>query len=483
MLSAFVANAQTLATPYFLENIPTRHFYNPAFQPQSNLYISIPVAGYMQMGVYNNSISLKNLVYKDANGNTVTAFSPQGRDKFYNRLRSQVLFSTNFETQLLGFGFRTEQAYWTFALNTKLDFDMTFPKTGLLLYGTGDKDNPRVADLKNLGIKSQLYTEAALGYSRQIDKQLTVGGKLKFLYGHGGIVTRNNRLDLITGIESWELDGDLNLLFAMPLSIYNEDENKFETGDVAVGDLFRPSGLGAGIDLGATYKLLDNLTLAASFTDLGFIRWTNNASHLHYATRYSFVGEEFDAFNLDNVGSVVDSIIGALENGFSSKAISSFSTGTTAKLNLSAEYSILDDKITFGLLSRTMFYKKTRQDFTLAANFRPVRAFNFTTSYSLINGRFSNIGLGMGARLGVLNLHIAADYLPFRYENIPYSAFNEESKGSSTIPYNTKGLNFSFGLNFVFGSKKNNNQDDVANNFDLQPNALIEVEKQLAGIR
>jgi len=453
ILSNLAANAQAINTPYFLENTPTRHLYNPAFQPQGTWYLSIPLMGHVQAGIFNNSVSVKDLVYKDVRGNTVTAFSPHGRDKLYNKMRDGILIAPNLDINLLGFGFRTSIGYWTVGINTKMDLDIVLPKTGLLLYGTGTVHEPKVSDFSKLGVKSNFYSELALGYSTAINDKLTVGGKIKLLYGHGGMNTINNRLDLTTGVDKWAIDGDMSLLVAMPMSIYNEAENKFEMGTASFREWFSPSGMGAGIDLGATYKLNNELSFAASVTDLGFIRWTKNATDLYYNTSYSFTGVEIDGFNFDHIGGFVDSTFNALQQGFNPKSIESFTTGTTAKINLSAEYAFFDS-FSVGLLSRTMFYKRTRQDFTLAANYRPFDALNLTAAFTLINGRTGTLGFAAATQLGAFNFFLGADYLPLRYVNIPFDVFSEGSNGSLTLPYATKGMNFAFGFNLVFGRKK-----------------------------
>ena len=45
------------------------------------------------------------------------------------------------------------------------------------------------------------------------------------------------------------------------------DDIDFDAGKIGI------AGYGFGIDLGASYKILDNLTVSASILDLGFISW------------------------------------------------------------------------------------------------------------------------------------------------------------------------------------------------------------------
>jgi hypothetical protein len=41
-----LAHAQQVNTLYFLENAPMRHIINPAFQPVSKVYVTLPAMGY-----------------------------------------------------------------------------------------------------------------------------------------------------------------------------------------------------------------------------------------------------------------------------------------------------------------------------------------------------------------------------------------------------------------------------------------------------
>lgn len=64
-----------------------------------------------------------------------------------------------------------------------------------------------------------------------------------------------------------------------------------EKGEIDGADFsnFGLDGKGFGIDLGATYQLLDNLTLSAAITDIGVIKWKGSEATLTPET-FSFDG-------------------------------------------------------------------------------------------------------------------------------------------------------------------------------------------------
>lgn len=470
-----LSKAQTVTTHYFLENVPTRHFFNPAFQPVNDVYVSLPVLGFTEFGVTNNSLMLSDVVYKDPNNHSksILFLNPYGgnKNKFYKQLRPTTTFRTDLYTNILGFGFRTNEAYWTFSLGLKVDGQARLPKDlfSLGLYGT--PRGGKTFDLVKMGGDYSVYGEAALGYSRELNDQWTVGGKLKFLYGLANVSTNNDRLDLRTGMDKWNIYGSGSVNISSPIYKVLDDKNEI---DLQYYDDFsniaKPAGLGGGIDLGATYKPIEPLTISASITDLGFIRWNRNAINLEYDIDYDFEGFFNTDTDLDAVdmSDMLDSIFSAIEDGanFQEKK-SRYSTMTSPKLNIGAEYAFWDHRLSVGLLSRTMFYKKSLQEeITAAFNIRPIHWFNLTASYSLLNGRYSTFGAGIGLKTLCFNWHISADYVPVDYAK--YTPDN--SSVSIPIPYKSKGLNLAFGLNIVVGKpKRDKDKDGVIDKLDLCP--------------
>ena len=483
VLLSFSAAAQQVNSQYFLENVPTRHYFNPALQPTSKVYISLPVIGYTQAGFLNNSFTFKDVLYNQ-DGQTVTPLSSlDGRDDFYKKLSSTLLMTPNLDVNLFGFGFRAGRAYWTFGVSAKLDAEIALPKTlfDLAFYGT--PQTGKVFDLKKIGMNASMYGEVALGYSFEINNQWTVGGKLKGLYGIANVSMKNDRVNLGTGMDKWYVDGYGNLNVAGPFEIKLTDDNKFDKIEIPENDDIKgwlmPSGLGGAIDLGVTYKPIEALTLAASVTDLGFIRWNQNAQNYNYSTQYTFEGMSTNGLNFDNFDNLLDSIGRDLEDNtiFDPQSINAYTTYTTAKLNVSAEYGFWDNRLSVGVLSRTLFYKqRVREELTAAFNVRPINPINLSLSYSILDGRFSNLGAGVGLRTGIFNWHVSMDYIPFNY--VPITI---EDTNFPIIPYNSKGMNVAVGFNLVFGNKQDKDRDGVPDKYDLCPDTPRKVKVDKAG--
>ncbi len=445
-----LASAQQVNTLYFMDNVPFRHTLNPAFQPVQDVYVGLPVIGFTQLSVGNNSVALKDVIYK-FNGQTVSFLHPDGGsvDKFYRTLQSTGLISSSFETNLLSFGFRHKTAFWSFTLTEKFNSSIAIPRDAfnLALYGT-----PLLLDnmfnLTRLETDESLYTEAALGYAKVLSKKWSVGAKLKYLFGSANFSNTNTNIRMNAGIDQWTLVGEGNANYSSPVAVSIASDFKSMTYSLpaTTNDWLKRSGGGVGFDIGATYVSTPNLTFSAALLDLGFIRWKKNALNVNYKTDYTFDGIaaiDLSSSNLNISGNLLaDSIITALDSASTYGSTNrSYSTATPAILNMGAEYTFLDKKMSVGLLSRTQFFKNSiSQEITLSVNARPSDRFNTSLSTSFFEGRLGSVGAGVGLRTGFVHWTLAADYIPFQmstYQGI-------------LIPYNTKTFNLALGINLVF---------------------------------
>ena len=461
--------SQQVNTMYFMDNVPERSYLNPAFQPYSNFYLGFPVLGYTQFGLGNNSVTIKDFLY-DQSGQIISFLHPNGSiDNFYNALSPVTSIEADAKINLLNFGFRTGKSYWNFTVTERFDGRIGIPKDfmKLLLYGTPDM-NSNTYDLKNLGVDLSLYTEAGLGYSRRINDKWSVGGKLKFLYGSANASLTNTNLDLNAGKDAWTINGTGSVNVAIPGTItvnpygYTMPANMIDFATP-------PSGLGGGLDLGLSFKPIKNLNISASIIDLGLIYWQSNTTNLNYTVDYKFngIGTINSGSNLD-VNAITDSIKNALLTSVStSNTNNSYWSKISPKLNIGAEYGLFNNKLGIGVLSRTIFHNNAvNEELTASLNFRPANWFNLSGSYSIFNGRTSNIGAGLGLRTGIIHWFLSADYIPLSYTTDKLVQF-----GGLYVspPYNTKGVNFALGVTFALGNRHDTDRDGVVDEKDKCP--------------
>ena len=468
--SLFAANAQQVNNMYFIENSPVRHYLNPALQPLSGFYLALPVIGYSQFGFGNNSF-------------TASSFDGSiGLNTRLDAIKTNTLINYDTQINLFGFGFRAKSSYFTFGVTTKAQAYIGLPKEIFNVANNGviDSNNKlktQSYDFKSLSMGANAYTEFAFGYAKKINEKWAYGLKLKYLHGMAAAKVGFTDFSIATspnasGTLKYNFDGTTNYT-------YPDVE-----ADVAT--LIKPLGRGAAVDLGLTYKPLEFLTFAAGVTDLGRIVWSSsNAKNTHFDGNYTFTDidsrgkfETVKGIDDNAIGNNAEDNVGKLIN-VDPETANSFSTNTNAKLNISAEAGVLKNAISLGVLSTTLFHdnKTVYQDITTSLNLRPINWFNVALSYSLLNGRGSNIGAGLGFRLGFINAFVSADYIPVNWKTYTPALSVDLTELSSQLgvrefsrlPYKTDRLNLAVGVNIVFGNKQDKDKDGVSNRRDKCP--------------
>lgn len=449
MLVTIVVKAQTLSH-YFSRDIPVRHLLNPAFQPESRYYISLPVIGNADFSYHNNSYSLKDAVEKDLNG-------------FYSTLQPNNLITVNSRINLLSAGLGIYNTYLSFNISQRANAHINLPSDlyKMLIYGTPDKYE-NTYNLNFTGFSGELFTETALGISQQLNEQWTVGMKLKLLTGNTVINFFADNITIKGGIDNWNLKGASLFGYAGAINqgtdkITDLQNIKFPA---AVTDWLKPNGAGAGIDLGVHFRMLQDFYLSASVTDLGFIKWRKNVISNKLSTDFSFDGfvqlnssmskdELSSAFsNFNTVSNTLDSLMNDLKTNVHNLTYSSFSTRTNPAVNIAAEYRFLSDKISTGLIYNTVFYPGTFANrLTAILNYKPFEQLNATLSYSFLSG-YNSLGAGLNFKIGIVRFFSYFDVVNMNFARIKSSDF------TIPFPYSKQSFNFSAGINIAFGKRE-----------------------------
>ncbi len=480
VLGGIKAQTNTL---YFMEDVPLRHSMNPAFMPTSAWYIGLP-SYYFEIG--NSALMLRDFVFKQ-NNTWTTAFSPrQSIEQLYKRIGSNMNTDMRFAINLINFGFRVNYVnYFSFDMSVKAESSIYTPRdlTRLLLFGTGEEDS---FDFKKTGAEAMLYGELALGYSRKFNDKWTAGLKIKGLVGFAGIHTDIDNMSLYASGQRWNVDVKANMYVMAPGMTRNANGSfNFDTSDWR--QMIKPNGYGAAIDLGATFKPIENLTLSAAVTDLGFISWNkNNVANLNVNGSFSFEGVEFkhnytaDSLR-DNFNKLWDNMRDSVRYTTSLGTNSRINQRLTTAVNVGAEYGILNNKISFAALGNIrMNYDKVMPEFTLGVNFRPANWFKAYLSHTYA-GRFSSsIGAGVNIQLGPVNMFLISDFIPLSYvrlqntETLIADANTRATVERISLPYRNNRYNVQAGLIFSFGKNSSDrDRDGVSNSRDKCPDTDI----------
>jgi outer membrane protein OmpA-like peptidoglycan-associated protein len=472
---AISSNAQQVNTTYFLENAPMRHVINPAFQPVSNFYMTFPAVGYTSLWAGNNKLSLGDLVFNDGQGNTITALHPNAEGQLWNKLPNMLNVDADIHLSLFGFGWRIrEKGYAHFNITERIITEVGMPKS---MFGPLLQQDLNTWDFSSLRASATVYTDIALGYSHIINEHWTVGGKLKVLLGHTHMSGKFDDLQFNSNQEQAALVGSGTIKQAGILQAIAERQDINLSTISNVWNYLSPMGYGGAIDLGATYKPIQNLQITAAVTDLGFIHWKKGSTAaLSIDTTFNGLGDFVyeDYVSGDNEFQS-DSLLADITNGLEQYATAlhieqvnnkPFNQMLNATLNVGIDANFWKNRVGVGVYSRTRIHNnRISEEVTLGAAFRPVNWFHLAASYSFLNGKWSNIGGGISFALydGFM-FTVVADYVPLSYADYAIDDM------VIPLPYKTRGLNVAFGIAIVAGTnpkkKRDKDKDGVLDKLD-----------------
>ena len=434
--TVFSAQAQYLRTSYFMEGASTRVQMNPGLQPTRG-YLNLPIIGGFNVTANTNSLGINDIIDITKDGNDFL-----NNNTLYNSLKQDNRFNMNLNTNILSFGWIKGKNFWSVNAGLRMDigaqinkdmFTMMRNMNGFDIESVAGK--PQSYKMGNQSINMNAYAEVGLGFSRRITEKLTVGARAKVLLG----LARTE-----VNIEQFDLDLDIpevpNIENMTPQELmdyefsesdwygkgysYNAKANVVttlkgggmtfdpETNMINGFDLdassFGIAGTGFGIDLGASYSILKNLTVSAAVLDLGVMKWNKSNT-----TMAEVKGEENVTISADNYEQYIGGDLLSLDRfDFKKKGNADYKTSTklSTTILLAAEYGLLNNKLSVGAVYSSRFVQpKTQTELTFLATYRPSNAFNAAISYSPILSGGKSFGLAL--KLGPI--FAGTDYMYF----------------------------------------------------------------------
>ena len=454
LLVAVAVSAQsTLRTGYFLKGNPYRYRLNPALMNDQN-YIAIPVLGNININTAGN-LGLANFVYDAPNGQDLVTFMHPSvdADDFLGDLDGDNNIRANINMTLLSTGFFAFGGYNTLDVSVHSRTGINLPY-GMLEFmkvmGSGEYS------FSDFNMNTKIYVDLSLGHSREIIEGLTVGARLKFLFGVAYADVMFDRMDISANGTQWSINARGSASIAMG-GHYTYSDDKTINGKTAVDGYDDVSigmnGFGMGIDLGASYDLsevlTDGLIVSAALNDVGYMKWKKVAkAAISPESPYVFNGFNNIAIHDDipgtNIEDQFESLKDDIEDFFAleDKGEGSESCGLGATLNLGAEYKMpFYKKLSVGVLYTHSFEDMYSYDeASLMLNWSPIKSFNLALS-----GSTSTYGTGFGA---IMNIHRTG------YNFFIGSDFFLSKVGKQFIPLENMNASVSFGVNIPFGAKR-----------------------------
>lgn len=465
MLCTLSVNAQFLRTSYFMEGSHYRQQLNPALTPTRG-YINLPAIGAFNVAANSNSLGTQDIIDIIDNGDGF-----YNNQDFINRLSNENRLNVNLNTDIISFGWYKGKNFWSFNVGARVDLGAQIPKSMFDFLHDIDKEgfnwNNSKFDIGKEELNINAYTEVGIGFARAINERLTVGGKVKVLLGMGNLNLKVNNINVdanlpedISNITNVNQIRDYHAKMIVDAKLESsfkgmdlvENTNDPDPRNHYIDDFdfngFGIAGYGGAIDLGASYKILDNLTVSAAVLDLGLIKWSKGSTNIATANgNVDYKGSDYALTpdGLQQFKSDTESFLNRVESGDvlnyemlqlqKEDVAKSRTTSLHSTMVFGAEYSLLNNWLSVGALSTTRFTKpKTQTELTLSANIRPKSWFNAAISYSMIQSAGKSFGLAL--KLGPL--FVGTDYMFF---------------GS-----NTKTVNGFLGISIPLNKRKANKQ-------------------------
>ncbi len=440
VVCVLVAPAQRYRTTYFIPGSATAYELNPALMPEQST-LSIPVLGGAQAAI-SSDIALDKLVYP-VNGSLVTFMDESvNAQSFMKNVNDINNINGDVSVKVLGLGIRGKKSYISFDINAKALMQTSMPKDFFGLFK--ETDPMKVYDLKNTDASMTSYVEAAVGYSRQITENLSVGAKMKYLAGIADMNTTLNKADVSAGLFAWTATTSGTMRMAMAGAEigqkFEDGKTYYDLGDISF-DSPGISGSGFAFDFGAEYNLFDRVKISAAVLDLGSIKWK---------AENTFMGVADQTFVYDGIEYSSGHSTGEIELDFDDiykfqpTAEESYSTKLATTILLGAETPVLGEKIKAGVLYT--YQVRELQNISrlmLSVNFNPVKFFSAAVSYTLSDNTYDSIGAALYFRTSAMNIYMGTDYLVTKFapQMIPVSA-------NSMVAY--------FGVNIAVGKRHAN---------------------------
>ncbi len=424
------------------------------------------------IGAVNATVGSTSLGYQDIIDIIDDGDDFYTKPDFMNRLKDNNKLNVNFSTEILSAGWYKGKNFWSFNIGLRTDIGANLTKNMFTFLNEMEtvEENWRNSnyDISGQQLNINAYTEIGLGLSRQINSRLTVGARVKALLGIGNMELKLNRVAMSANLPSdqqinqWSSESYWNSMTpSQAAQAAQELKDKFNNyhANLTVGAELKSSfkglelqeeegkdyvtdfdfdsgklgiaGYGFGIDLGASYKILDNLTVSASVLDLGFISWSKSSTKIASANpdpidiKGSTYANMVDPNNPNTVMNAVNQLqndaqgyMDRVTNGDVldydmlqlevSDAKESRKSRLASTLVLGAEYGFFNNKLAVGVLSTTRFVQPDAlTELTFSANYRPKSWFNVALSYSAIQSAGKSFGLGL--KLGPL--FVGTDYM------------------------------------------------------------------------
>lgn len=438
---------------YTLNNtVPQAHQLNPSFYPDGKVFVGLPVFASTHATVDMDRLSFDN-VFSESPGR----IQRLDYEKISSRLEDSNHFTVNTDVQLFFFGLNVKNAFFSLAVNDRVDGHVVYSKdiANLALFGNRDSRTfGKNIWLHNIQFKQNVWHEYALGFAGKISEKFRMGVRFKLLFGVLNSQSEDVGGYIYTDSTSMKVSGT-NMEFRN--SGFNE-LNDYYTGEFSIYRSPLPyvqGNNGYALDFGASFQPIEKINISASIVDLGFINWeTDTRSYRLNDITYEFTG--FDANEIVDDEDDTDFFqneLDSLENLVTTEEV----TGLSYRSQLTVKYYAGID-YRFSKMHRVgaLFYSRTDNgkitpEWGLFYNLQAGRILNAVVNASFRNGSINAAGIGASLNFGPAQIYATT-----------------ESVTSLVQPEAANFLDFRLGVNLIFSKRTKTKEERKLEKMELK---------------
>ena len=446
-------------TLYLMPGIPQANQLNPAFIRPCGTYLELPVISSVRFNIRNTGFGFHDVFHTGTGAQSANYLLDLTKlDKI---LKPINYFQSETDIDLLGFGFRFKDWYFTFGIANHSDLLLSYPHDIVslqdgILHTAG---KPNSVNLSRMGAEITLWNSIGISAAKVISEGLTAGLRLKYLQGMANAISRRSELLLNSTSDPVSMQAQMNYSIDAsfpviprygPTGLVNSLNFDNASNNIAGNYIFN-GNRGVAVDAGLVYDPDEITQVTASITDLGFIRWKKNAYNFTTAGEFIFNADDLNQFNVhsgqtDLINALVDS---------SSKAVTASRTTyfTLMPVKIFAGVSrVILPQLRAGAMTRIEIYNlRVMPSLTFSMNYTPFPAVAASLSYTLMNNKFNQVGAGVALGNRIAQLYLVADNIPLRFTRNVRFPDDTGLGGPFIVPYNARMLSLRMGVNLLFG--------------------------------
>jgi hypothetical protein len=420
----------------FLRNVSQASRLNPSYQNSSDkLIVGLPLLAGTTLN-WESNFELQN-----STTDNIT-------EEFYNALNGPGQTYTTANLPALFLSLKRKSATYSFSISEKIvgntNFDeeaINFIAQGLLpYYDKNEKFGP-------FYFTSQYYREIAFTYSTEIVQKLHLGVRPKLLFSkfYVDIDNASFQVETIQESEMLVIHPEGNYSVSGPLKVITDEEKQYEAlkPDVRPRDYFFGfQNLGAGIDLGLSYRPTKESEFSLSVLDIGFTRLKHKTYNVEFSKSLYYDKDSLYQSNdpqAPNYWTPTEALTAFTDSLPYISSVNDTHNGLTemlpVQINASFKYQ-LPNNIQLGFSNHFTHYKSRSENF-LSAFIHSTIGLNFELVGTLNVYNFERLFPGIGAS--------------YTGQSVQYF-ISTNNLFELLQPPKAKNLNLCFGVNFLFST-------------------------------